>query len=258
MEDAHVAQLNLEGERSHALLGVFDGHNGHLVAKYCGAHLAETFVATHEYQNKKYSAAFTETFKILDATLNASPELRNEGGCTAVSVLITRNVIVCANAGDSRAVLARGGRAIPLSSDHKPSLPAEIARIERAGGSIQNNRVNGTLALSRAIGDFEFKESAELPWDEQMITACPDVTVTEVSADDEFVVLACDGVWDVISNEDCCEFIRRSLVENQNDVGLVCENLLDRCLAPTSPGLGCDNMTVVIALIKPQFFASTA
>eukprot|EP00331_Platyophrya_macrostoma_P000435 CAMPEP_0176405332 /NCGR_PEP_ID=MMETSP0127-20121128/277_1 /TAXON_ID=938130 /ORGANISM="Platyophrya macrostoma, Strain WH" /LENGTH=297 /DNA_ID=CAMNT_0017784375 /DNA_START=57 /DNA_END=950 /DNA_ORIENTATION=- len=254
MEDAHVAQLNLEGDRQQALLGVFDGHNGYLVAKYCGAHISDTLVSTPAFHAKDYPTAFTEAFRQLDASIFESPELKHEGGCTAVTALVAQRRIICANIGDSRAVLCRGGMAVPLSSDHKPTIPSEVARIEAAGYSVQNNRVSGTLALSRAVGDFEFKDQAHLPWDQQAITACPDVTVTDIQDNDEFIVLACDGVWDVISNQDCCDFIRQALRDHQGDVGLVCEQLLDRCIAPTAPGLGCDNMTVVIATLKPSFF----
>lgn len=257
MEDAHVAQLNLEGDRTQALFGVFDGHNGHLVAKYAGAHIVDTLVSTHAYGDKAYDAAFVETFEKLDSTLDANQELRNEGGCTAVSVLLTASQVICANAGDSRAVLCRNGTALPLSSDHKPSLAAEIARIEKAGGCVQNNRVNGTLALSRAIGDFEFKENTELPWDQQMITALPDITINEIGSGDSFIVLACDGVWDVLSNQQCCDAIKDGLQQTQGDVGLVCEMVLDRCLAKEAPGIGCDNMTIIIVVLKPAFFGSS-
>lgn len=249
MEDAHVAQLNLEGDKSQGLFGVFDGHNGHLVAKYCGAHMSEELLGNDAFHNAQYQRAFEEVFEKIDETLKASPELRNEGGCTAVTVLLTKGQLICANAGDSRAVLARSQSVLPLSMDHKPTLPAEIARIEKAGGTLQGGRVNGTLALSRAIGDFDFKEG-NVSWKEQMVTAFPDVTITKLQSDDEFLVIACDGVWDVISNEDCCKFISQRLQETQNDVGLVCEMLLDKCLAPTAPGLGCDNMTVLIVQFK--------
>ena len=97
------------------------------------------------------------------------------------------------NAGDSRSVLGIKGRAKPLSFDHKPSNEGEKARICAAGGFVDFGRVNGNLALSRAIGDFEFKKSADLPPEQQIVTAFPDVTVHELGDDDEFLVIACDG-----------------------------------------------------------------
>ena len=86
------------------------------------------------------------------------------------------------------------GRAKPLSFDHKPQNEGEKARICAAGGFVDFGRVNGNLALSRAIGDFEFKKSADLPPEQQIVTAFPDVTVHETTEDDEFLVIACDGM----------------------------------------------------------------
>lgn len=117
-----------------------------------------------------------------------------------------------ANAGDSRGVLGIKGRAKAMSYDHKPQLeglfgwpalpapsadiyspPAERNRITAAGGFVDFGRVNGNLALSRAIGDFEFKKSAELSPENQIVTAFPDVNSHDLTDDDEFLVLACDG-----------------------------------------------------------------
>lgn len=85
------------------------------------------------------------------------------------------------------------GRAKPLSFDHKPQNEGEKARITAAGGFVDFGRVNGNLALSRAIGDFEFKKSADLGPEQQIVTAYPDVVVHEMTDDDEFLVIACDG-----------------------------------------------------------------
>ena len=78
-------------------------------------------------------------------------------GCTATVVLVTSNEIYCANAGDSRTVMSRASKAIELSHDHKPDDAPESARIYQAGGFVEDGRVNGMLALSRALGDFEYK-----------------------------------------------------------------------------------------------------
>ena len=83
----------------------------------------------------------------------------SHAGCTACVVIITKTDIYCANAGDSRAVLSKKGKAKELSVDHKPNTPSELRRIERANGFVEDNRVNGNLAMSRSIGDFEFKDN---------------------------------------------------------------------------------------------------
>ncbi|KAM0182387.1 hypothetical protein ACHAPF_001277 [Botrytis cinerea] len=151
------------------------------------------------------------------------------------------------NAGDSRSVLGVKGRAKPLSFDHKPQNEGEKARINAAGGFVDFGRVNGNLALSRAIGDFEFKKSAELSPEQQIVTAFPDVTVHDITDDDEFLVVACDGIWDCQSSQAVIEFVRRGIVAKQ-DLSKICENMMDNCLASNSEtgGVGCDNMTMIV------------
>ena len=97
-------------------------------------------------------------------------------GCTANVVLMTPTEIICANAGDSRAVLKKQKSAIALSSDHKPTDPIESARIIGAGHCVELDRVDGALALSRAIGDLEFKDCKDKSAKEQAVTVFPDVT----------------------------------------------------------------------------------
>ncbi|EAN77912.1 protein phosphatase 2C, putative [Trypanosoma equiperdum] len=256
MEDAHVAQLNLGGNKHHTFIGVFDGHNGNKIAKYCREHLLDELMLTPEYRSGSYDEAFKKAFGAIDSNLSKMSMLRSEGGTAAICVMLTQNEVICANAGDSRAVLYRGTRAIPLSIDHKPSAPGEKERILRAGGTVQSHRVDGNLAVSRAIGDFDYKENSELSWEEQIVTALPDVTRIDIKEEDAFVVVACDGVWDVLSNDDCCQLIHQSFKDTEDDIGLVCEAVLDRCLAPCIQGTGCDNMTIVIARFKPAFFCS--
>lgn len=113
-----------------------------------------------------------------------------------------------ANVGDSRAVASFGGRVDALSLDHKPSNEAESKRIVAAGGWVEFNRVNGNLALSRALGDFVFKRNDKKSQQEQIVTAYPDVQVRDINEELEFVVIACDGIWDVMTNEEVVAFIR--------------------------------------------------
>jgi len=143
------------------------------------------------------------------------------------------------------------GEAVALSEDHKPTNAGESARIVAAGGFVEFGRVNGNLALSRALGDFEFKQSPNLSAETQIVTADPEITVHDHTDEDEFVVVACDGIWDVFSSQQVIDFVRRGISEHK-ELDTICEELMDRCLAPDSDwgGVGCDNMTAMVVAIK--------
>ena len=102
-------------------------------------------------------------------------------GCTACVALVTKDEIYVANAGDARCVLARNGHAIEMSTDHKPELPTEKSRIEKAGGFVEENRVKGILNLSRSLGDLEYKSEKSLGPELQMITAFPELKVEKIT-----------------------------------------------------------------------------
>lgn len=174
-----------------------------------------------------------------------------DSGTTACVCLMNKERIVVANAGDSRAVLCRGGTAIDLSIDHKPEDDVEKTRIVNAGGFVnEDGRVNGGLNLSRAFGDHSYKKNTELPLRDQMITALPDVKVEELQPSDEFLVVACDGIWNSLNSQQVVDFVRERLKRGKSCVDISSE-LCDHCLAPTTAGdgTGCDNMTVIITTI---------
>lgn len=183
-------------------------------------------------------------------------------GCTAVCVMVTPTHVVCANAGDSRAVLSRAGNAVALSWDHKPNNASERRRIEESGSEVKEvttpgangrksrtmYRVNGDLNLSRAIGDLRHKTRPDLRPEKQAVTSTPDIHAEARTPGDEFIVLACDGIWDVKTNAEVCTFVRTGLAMGR-DVRELLEELLDACLTPdpkTTQGLGADNMTVMV------------
>ena len=251
MEDAHTCALNPEGTPGgYAFFGVFDGHCGQNIAKYSGDNLYLRVINDPAFKEEKYADALINGFLGTDEDILNDPLLRHDGsGCTAVTTLVTPTHIYCGNAGDSRCVLSRDGKAIPLSTDHKPTNETEYKRIQNAGSFVSSGRVNGNLALSRAIGDFEFKQNKNLPPEAQAISAKPDVVVHKITPQDEFLVLACDGIWDVMSNEDVVAFIKRRL-QKTGDLASICESVFDECLAPSAPGLGCDNMTMIIIQFK--------
>ncbi|KAJ2739700.1 Protein phosphatase 2C 2, partial [Coemansia sp. BCRC 34301] len=158
--------------------------------------------------------------------------------------------VYCGNAGDSRCIISVKGHAVALSHDHKPSDEVEFNRITSGGGFVEYGRVNGNLALSRAIGDFEFKNNRALPAEKQIVTAYPDVIKHELTADDEFLVIACDGIWDCMTNQQVVQFVHAKIAAGRK-LDKICEEMMDECMAGESEvgGVGCDNMTVVIVAL---------
>ncbi|KAG8994058.1 Protein phosphatase 2C 2 [Tulasnella sp. JGI-2019a] len=250
MEDAHTNVLELgEGDRN-AFFAVYDGHGGVSAAKFAGTNVHKRLISEEAYAKKDYKAALKRAFLGTDEDLRADSNFfRDPSGCTAVTTLITTDgTIYCANAGDSRSVLGVKGEAKPLSFDHKPQNEGESSRIRAAGGYVEYGRVNGNLALSRAIGDFEFKQNHSLEPEKQIVTSDPEITVHEPTEDDEFLVLACDGIWDCLTSQQVIDICRREIA-NRKELKEIAEIVIDKCLAPDSDingGVGCDNMTMAI------------
>ncbi|KAF2313446.1 hypothetical protein GH714_011049 [Hevea brasiliensis] len=193
MEDAlTIAPGVAVGEfDSYDFFAVYDGHGGARVANACRDRM-------HQLVAKEV-------------------EKERTVGSTAAVVLVGREELVVANCGDSRVVLC-GGVAVALSSDHKPDRPDERERVEAAGGRViywNGSRVLGVLGTSRAIGDQYLK-----PY----VTSEPEVTVSERTESDDFIVIGTDGLWDVVSSEFSCEILKKYLWSDkeQKICGQIC------------------------------------
>ncbi|KAG8930381.1 Protein phosphatase 2C 1 [Tulasnella sp. 417] len=139
-----------------------------------------------------------------------------------------RRVLYTANAGDARAVLSRSGKAVRLTYDHKGSDRKEVRRIQEAGGFVLNNRVNGVLAVTRSLGDSAMKD---------YVVGSPYTSTLELNDADEFLIIACDGLWDVIEDQPAVEFIR-----DCTSAQVAAENLVRYALDNFSH----DNVTVLV------------
>ncbi|KAE8668535.1 putative protein phosphatase 2C 70 [Hibiscus syriacus] len=301
MEDAHAAYPDLDASTS--FFGVYDGHGGKVVAKFCAKYLHQK-VLKHEADTAgdirtSTQGAFFRLFNLIMFMMRGQRGWRElailgdkinkftgmieglirsprrgdsngkvdnwafeEGphsdfsgptsGSTACVAVVRNNQLIVAKAGDSRCVISRKGQAYNLSRDHKPDLKAEKERILKAGGFIHAGRVNGSLNLARAIGDMEFKQNKFLSAEKQIVTANPDINIVELCDDDDFIVLACDGIWDCMSSQMLVDFIHEQL-KSESKLSVVCERVLDKCLAPsTATGEGCDNMTMILVQLKKK------
>ena len=183
-------------------------------------------------------------------------------GSTVCTVFFDGTSVHCANVGDSWAIKVKltydddeklQTVCEALSEDHKPDNADELKRIIKSGHSVEDSRVDGNLALSRALGDYQYKDASQLGPEDQAVTACPDVTERARSPDDEFIIVACDGIWDCLGNEDCCKKIAGYLEAMQPTPQNYCppvERMLDDICAPnTDDGIGTDNMTAILIKI---------
>ncbi|EDO31490.1 predicted protein, partial [Nematostella vectensis] len=189
-----------------------------------------------------------------EGVLVKSDEAGYDSGTTAIVALVKDNNLTVANVGDSRCVLCRNGIALDMSIDHKPEDEKELNRIHKAGGKVTcEGRVNGGLNLSRALGDHSYKGQSELGAHEQQITAMPDIRQTTLTEADEFMVIACDGIWNVKNSQEVVDFVKQEMKNGEENLSSICEKLFDACLAPdtSGDGAGCDNMTCVIVSFKP-------
>jgi len=199
MEDAYY------GDHTKGFFGVYDGHGGARCSSYAAQNLHE-LVFKHNYQEQP-QLALQEGFKELDRHWLEMAALNMwDDGSTGVVALVVGRTLYVANAGDSRAVLCtKGGQAVDLSSDHKPAREDEKARIEKLGGRIIHYgtwRVQGVLAVTRAFGDRKLK---------QYVSAEPEIKSWELTDDDDFLVLATDGVWDVLSSQAAVDIVRQAM-----------------------------------------------
>lgn len=213
MEDMYQVKHNLTNGGDVAFYGVFDGHGGARASEFAFRSLASILKSQPDLISNPHRALIT-AFQTLDREWLHEAELSDyDDGSTAIVALIVKHTLYLANLGDCRAVLSRHGVALDMSHDHKPIRKDEKERIEKLGGKIIFHgtwRVQGALAVTRAFGDRKYKK---------YITATPEVSVRQLREDDHFLILASDGVWDVLSSQDAVDVVHdeMSLSGSSND-----------------------------------------
>ena len=157
-------------------------------------------------------------------------------GTTANVLLISGKDLYIANAGDSRSVLCENGVFIELSSDHKPDKKEEKERINKAGGVVLKGRINGDLSVSRAIGDFDYKNLAQFARDEQVVIATPEITHRGLVGGSEFILMGCDGIWETKTVEKIMKIVGDCLKKQKGNLRRVVEKLFDILIAKDPRG----------------------
>lgn len=239
MEDEVLVHFNEEGKYLYA--AVFDGHGGEAAAQWLSKQLQRTvhtsitvgeeLAATSERLVDSFHQADKELLAHLESI---GGEVTAGSGATATVVLVKDGRMVVANVGDSEAVLSRKGVAVPLARRHRvygsgPEVQAEIDRIKATGGWVDDGRVCSVLAVSRAFGDWEFKGeglkrllqggiekgfwdgdfAAQQSFTSDPVIVTPDVSETILSEDDEFLIVASDGLWDVLPPREAVAWARK-------------------------------------------------
>ncbi|QRV93775.1 protein phosphatase 2C [Ceratobasidium sp. AG-Ba] len=247
MEDSHSFIIDFGGVRGQGYYAIFDGHAGKHAAEWCGQNFHKKLLEMLNQHDEPVPDILNRTFHVVDKELSEmAAQGQTHSGCTAVTAFLrledqdgravkesnaqTRRVLYTANAGDARGVLCRAGKAVRLTYDHKGSDKQEAKRIVDAGGFVLNNRVNGVLAVTRSLGDSAMKE---------FVVGSPYTTETELSDEDEFVILACDGLWDVADDQAAVDIVRKSAPTSAQDAA---QALLQHALSSFSM----DNVSVLV------------
>ncbi|XP_031394626.1 probable protein phosphatase 2C 58 isoform X2 [Punica granatum] len=216
MEDYVVSDFKQVNGNELGLFAIFDGHLGHDVANYLQTHLFSNILKQPDFWTDTESA-IKRAYQSTDEEILDKAMVLGKGGSTAVTaILINGEKLMVANVGDSRAVICRNGGAKQLSVDHEPSKEKRL--IESRGGFVSNlpgdvPRVDGQLAVARAFGDKSLKIH---------LSSEPHVAVEKIDNDVEFIILASDGIWKVISNEEAVD-----LIKNTKDAQSAAKTLID-------------------------------
>jgi len=259
-EDAHILRCEVRGAEDAAVFAVLDGHGGHVAAHVASAILEDRLTQFASRGSLDAATAESELQRIfieVDAQLRERLDPEDTSGTTVVASVITRPrpreyCVHLAHSGDSRAVLCASNQ-LTCSEDHKPGRLDETTRIEAAGGTVAPAgagpmRVDGALAVSRALGDFQYKPP-EMPPERCKVTALPEVLTVANCAPGDWLLLACDGIFDVMQNEDVHDFLSSRLdVKNpgSTDGGSVLVELLEHCLERGSK----DNCTACLVQLR--------
>ncbi|XP_028771011.1 probable protein phosphatase 2C 49 isoform X2 [Neltuma alba] len=255
MEDEHIMIDDLSSHlgslykfpKPSAFYGVFDGHGGSEAAAYIRKNVIRfifedaSFPQSSEVDNvflQELENSLRKAFLLADSALADDCSVSSSSGTTALTALIFGRLLMVTNAGDCRAVLCRKGEAIDMSQDHRPIYPSERRRVEESGGFVDDGYLNGVLSVTRALGDWDMKLPRGSP---SPLIAEPEFRQVVLTEDDEFLIIGCDGIWDVMSSQHAVSVVRRSL-RRHDDPGKGARDLVMEALLLNA----FDNLTVIV------------
>lgn len=258
----HVRLINTvtkSSKRILAIFGVFDGHGGPETSARLRLRLADAVLAALEALSSpqfRDSAVVDRTIETVfadfdqqycDEIMKVSQPPTQTSGSTAILVIVlakSLELIVC-NVGDCRAILCRGRKTVSLSRDHLPILADEKRRVLASkGGVIRDDLVGGVLQMTRAFGDYELKNIDALTTDSPVI-ATPEIRRVQLDESDSYIVVACDGLWDVYTNREVVEVIDSAITSGVVDCEGICHELVHTALACGST----DNTSAILCHI---------
>ncbi|WCJ22655.1 Protein phosphatase 2C family protein [Euphorbia peplus] len=255
MEDEHIRIDDLSTSlgslfkfpKPSAFYGVFDGHGGPEAAAYIRKNVMRLFFEdanfpqTYEVDNlflEEVENSLRKAFLLADLALADDCSVSSSSGTTALTAFVFGRLLMVANAGDCRAVLSRKGEAIDMSQDHRPIYPSERTRVQELGGYIDDGYLNGVLSVSRALGDWDMKNPRGAP---SPLISEPEFRQMVLTEDDEFLIIGCDGIWDVMSSQHAVSLVRRGL-RRHDDPDQCARDLVMEALRRNT----FDNLTVII------------
>eukprot|EP00172_Hildenbrandia_rubra_P004467 Plantae.Rhodophyta-Hildenbrandia_rubra.ctg909.p1 GENE.Plantae.Rhodophyta-Hildenbrandia_rubra.ctg909~~Plantae.Rhodophyta-Hildenbrandia_rubra.ctg909.p1 ORF type:complete len:571 (-),score=94.38 Plantae.Rhodophyta-Hildenbrandia_rubra.ctg909:911-2623(-) len=268
MEDYHSMEQIVMGDGSTVgLYGVYDGHGGYEVAAFASSRFP-SIVTSHELfhrddedaggagdgQGKKMEKVLREAVWLMEEEVREFAKKRRVlAGTTVCFTVVRKGKVWCANVGDSRAVLSRDGKgAVALSMDHSPWRGDEKRRIVSNGGFVNHMGVNGVMTVSRALGDLDMKDFKHSKFPgrnlgDKFFIAEPEITETELSGDEEFLIIASDGLWGRVPNHAAVNVVRKSLRKDGN-VNTASYKLARAAMREGSQ----DNITTLVVLLNPS------
>ncbi|XP_062180421.1 probable protein phosphatase 2C 47 [Phragmites australis] len=264
MEDEHIRIDDLSAHLGSLLVcplpsafyGVFDGHGGPDAAAYMKRHAMRFLFEDSEFpQASQVDEIFLQSvensvrraFLQADLALADDLDISRSSGTTALAALVFGRQLLVANAGDCRAVLCRKGIAMEMSRDHRANYVEECERVAASGGYIEDGYLNGVLSVTRALGDWDMKTPDAST---SSLIAEPEFQQTMLTDDDEFLIMGCDGIWDVMTSQHAVSIVRRGLRQHDDPERCARELVVEAKRLQTA-----DNLTVIVVCFVPELSA---